>query len=136
MKILLAVMALLMAGCNTPRQPHQSAQGYGAATTITDAEGNVTTITPPTPAEEALAAWVKWGGFAALAGIVCLLPIGKGPHIRTGLTIIASGAGMAALGKWIGDVTLTVPVWFLPSVLLLVAAGMMWGWYTREGQRS
>jgi hypothetical protein len=135
MKPLLAVMALLMAGCNTPRQPHQSAQGYGAATTITDADGNVTTITPPTPAEEATAVWVRYGAIMAIVGIVTMLPI-FGGNIRTGAVIALGGVGMAAVGKAVGDMTLSVPAWLLPALAILVAVGMLWGWHVREGQRS
>lgn len=127
---------LLLSGCHyIPRPATHSTQGYGAAsTTHTDADGNTTvTITPPTPADEALAAWVKYGAIMAVAGLVLMTPW-LGGNVRTGGVVALGGVGMAATGKILGDVTLVIPVWFLPSLALLLAAGMLWGWHVREQQ--
>lgn len=132
----LAILFLFLAGCSGPDlAPARSVEGYGSATTRTvDAEGNVTeTVTPPTPSEEALASWVKYGGIMAGVGILSMLPV-FGGNIRTGVVIAAGGAGMAAVGHFIGSVEVSLPVWFLPALLSLVAVGMLYGWHVHEKQ--
>jgi hypothetical protein len=100
-----------------------------------DTEGNRVEITPPTPAEEALASWVKYGAIMGVVGILATLPV-FGGNVRTGAIIAAGGVGMAVVGKFTGDMTLSVPAWFLPALLVLVAAGMLYGWHVRNAQQE
>jgi len=138
MRILTLAWVLLIVGCASPdRPPTQGGAGYGAASTqTTDAKGNTTVIiTPPTPTDEALAAWVKYGALMAMVGIAAMLPI-FGGNIRTGAVIAIGGVGMAAVGHFLGSVTISVPVWFLPALVVLVAGGMLWGWHIKTNQKN
>ena len=130
-----AVLAFALVACRNTASPF-TMPSFGTTTTTTDADGNVTyTATAPTPAEQALAVWVRYGAIMAVVGVLAMLPV-FGGNVRTGAVIALGGVGMAATGHWLGSVTVAVPAWFLPALVVLVAAGMLWGYHVREKQRD
>jgi hypothetical protein len=94
-----------------------------------------TIIAPPTPAAKALAGWIKSGATMAVVGIVLMLPI-FGGNIRTGSLVAAGGVAMGIVGHFLGQMTVTLPVWLFPSVILLAAVGMLYGYHVRSKQVS
>ena len=70
-----------------------------------------------------------------VVGIILTLPV-FGGNVRTGAIIAAGGIAMAATGHFLGSLTLEIPAWFLPALLVLVAGGMIYGYSVREGQKE
>lgn len=140
----LTVLCLLLGGCQSPPAASIARDAAGAlgvqmaehpAAAIAIRADGSTTITPPTAADEALGSWVRYGAIVAICGLVLCLGV-FGGNVRTGLTVAIGGVAMAATGRALGSMTLEIPVWLLPSVLILAAAGMIYGYSVRETQLS
>lgn len=136
MKLWMVVVwsTLLLVGCITqPTGAGRTLPWQSSIATITQQpDGTVTTIAA-TPAEQATAVWVRYGAIMAVVGILAMLPI-FGGNIRTGALIALGGVGMAITGKFVGDISFTIPAWLLPALSILIAAGMLWGYHVRAAQ--
>ena len=134
-----AVIAMLiLVGCTkTPAAPAGRTLPWLQQQTVTTApDGTVTTqVIAATPAEQANADWVRYGAIMAIVGFLAMLPT-FGGNIRTGAVIVAGAAAMAFIGNIAGDVKLEIPAWLTPVVVILLAAGMVWGYHVRASQQK
>lgn len=120
----LILFLLLLTGCSvTPRAPSNSIPFIKQQ--IVQEDGTIIT-TQASPSEQALADWVKYGAILAFLGILLFLPI-FGAHYRSGAITFLGGAAMALTGTFIGNTVVTIPVWFLPSLVIILVAGMLYG---------
>lgn len=128
--LVIAVMVISVTACKTtsPFKPPA-----GGNVTMTNADGSTYTATAPTPAQKALALWVVAGGMLFAFGALMILPL-FGGNARSGVLIAASGIAMAAVGHFLGSIQIVIPVWLLPSLIVLVVVGMLYGWSVRNKQ--
>lgn len=133
---IIGVAGLALGGCriSAPALPTLPDNYADSTVRTVGPDGASVEVTPVSPVARALADWVKWGAGLFVVGVVLMLPV-FGGHPRTGALVAGGGVAMAAVGYFMGSLTVTLPAWALPSLVVLIAAGMVYGWTVREKQR-